>query len=932
MATNLSNQPISSSFQALIQYDSNTGTIASWEGDSIIGLDIQVSSSFESVLAETASIATSASYATNADTATSASYALSASFSVDSTQAVSASYSSTAVSASHAINADSSISSSYADTADATPNAVVSVVGGLGSNEISITKGDSSSNSITINNVVNATSSSYSVNSDTAISSSYASTATSASHALNSDVAVSSSYANNATSASYSVNSSQAENATLATTATTSLGGDADNTIITGKNKDLATIPKGTPVYFDASGTSGNLVGIYFADASNPARRPAGGVAGEAILPNDEGRVLLNGFIGGVDTSDFSSGDKVYLKVGGGYTNEAPTGSSNIIQFLGNVEKSAENGSGVIQMMGEERALPNLQENYMWVGGTGDVPTTILSSSFAKLDADNTFTGNNSFSSGSFDDLVVNTLAVTNFNAVTSSVVITGDAFIQLNNDTPTQRYAGIKVVDSGSLNTTASFEFDGSTNDWFYEYSDDGGLTTDHGVVLFGPEYSTKGTPTYPTNNIIQKGNGDHHLVDSIITDNGSLVSVAGNLTANVITANTNFAGDLTGNVNGNASTATSASYAPSVYDTNGTLSSNRTITLGGNTLTFSDTTTNNLVKVNGPGDGTTGIILSSAGSTKANIKLTSDSLFMTNVYSLELTDGFSLSEVYNVGYTGGSFVHDFTGTIVGDVTGDLTGNADTATSASYAPNLFDSNGVLTSARTIDTNGNDLTIGNTDGLTDTTFNIKQNNGSSYINFVNNFDTDVWGIRHDNLASDLTIGKYNLGSLTPSLTIGSFDNKVTAASGFVGNLQGTATSASYAPLDTSGDNTWTGDNTFNGETTFGAGTTAKVTSVGISMNTATIDCSLGDVFTIDITGFDTLATVNFTNMEAGKTIIVRYNNGAGTQSPTYTNVDWEGGTTPTITAADGPNPSVDIHTYVGFGSTTIYGTSVKNML
>jgi hypothetical protein len=45
----------------------------------------------------------------------------------------------------------------------------------------------------------------------------------------------------------------------------------------------------------------------------------------------------------------------------------------------------------------------------------------------------------------------------------------------------------------------TASLEFDGQTNDWFYEYSDDGGATTDHGAVLFGPEYNTKGSPTYP-------------------------------------------------------------------------------------------------------------------------------------------------------------------------------------------------------------------------------------------------------------------------------------------------------------------------------------------------------------------------------------------------------------------------------------------------
>ena len=111
---------------------------------------------------------------------------------------------------------------------------------------------------------------------------------------------------------------------------------------------------------------------------------------------------------------------------------------------------------------------------------------------------------------------------------ITGSAKIIGDAYIILNNDTPTERYAGIIVQDSGSTQTTASFEFDGQTNDWFYEYSDDGGATTDHGVVIFGPEYNTKGSPTYLTNNRIPKSDGSHHLNDSNISDNGSIVSIS--------------------------------------------------------------------------------------------------------------------------------------------------------------------------------------------------------------------------------------------------------------------------------------------------------------------------------------------------------------------------------------------------------------------
>ena len=129
--------------------------------------------------------------------------------------------------------------------------------------------------------------------------------------------------------------------------------------------------------------------------------------------------------------------------------------------------------------------------------------------------------------------------------SITGSAKIIGDAFIILNNNTPTERYAGLVVQDSGSTNNTASFEFDGQTNDWFYEYTDDGGATTEHGVALFGAEYNTKGSPSYPATNVLQKGNGGHHLLDSSITDDGTLVSIDANVSASGYVSASSFIGD---------------------------------------------------------------------------------------------------------------------------------------------------------------------------------------------------------------------------------------------------------------------------------------------------------------------------------------------------------------------------------------------------
>jgi len=327
-------------------------------------------------------------------------------------------------------------------------------------------------------------------------------------------------------------------------------------------NKESITLDKGTPVY--VSGSTGNASNIYKADASTTSRMPAAYVLNQTLAAGAEGQALLAGFINGVDTSTFEGGDAVYVAVGGGYTNVKPTGSA-LIQKLGNVIKKDANGSGVITGAGRSNDVPNIASGYVWMGNEDQVATAVSTASLSVGNATSASHAESasiadsikdgidvSFNSGSFNDLTATTLAVTNFTAVTSSVVITGDAFIRLNNDTPVQRYAGIIVQDSGS-NTSASLQYDGGTDDWFYEYEGDD--PTNFGVVMFGPEYAVKGTPSYPTANTIVKGNGGHHLIDTSIVDDGSSVTIG-----NVIVASAGISGSLHGDVTGNA---TSASFA---------------------------------------------------------------------------------------------------------------------------------------------------------------------------------------------------------------------------------------------------------------------------------------------------------------------------------------------------------------------------------
>ena len=191
---------------------------------------------------------------------------------------------------------------------------------------------------------------------------------------------------NNVESSSYAVSSSHALIADIALEAVQST--EAANTIITVRNVSGGEIPKGTPLFVTDSGTSSTVVGVIPADASDHDLMPATAIAAETIPNNQNGIGLIDGLITGVPTSAFQNGDEVYVAVGGGFTNVAPTGSARV-QHLGNVTKiHPSNGAGVIKMSGEDRHNPNLQEGYVWVGdSTNGEPIAIPTSSLSVANA-----------------------------------------------------------------------------------------------------------------------------------------------------------------------------------------------------------------------------------------------------------------------------------------------------------------------------------------------------------------------------------------------------------------------------------------------------------------------------------------------------------------------------------------------------------------
>ncbi len=323
------------------------------------------------------------------------------------------------------------------------------------------------------------------------------------------------------------------------------------------KNNDVVTLPKGIPV--KVVGSVGNQALVVKADASIPALMPASYILAQELAPQAEGLGIILGRISNIDTSGLTVGEEVYVAVGGGYTQIRPTGSVQVQPLGFPVKIASSGGSGVIMNSGVANDLPNLTQGYIWVGNSGSVPVTYPTSSFAKVGENNTFTGTQTF-----NNLVVNgTGSFSYIESVTGSAKVIGDAFLVLNNNSPAEPFAGIKVIDSGSTNVTASLIWDGVNNHWIYENIS--GSSYGASGFIAGPRSTDINNILYPTQYKVVRSQGGDHIYDSNITDNDSLVSitiplsVTGNITSS---ATIKAIGGFEGNVTGNASTATTASY----------------------------------------------------------------------------------------------------------------------------------------------------------------------------------------------------------------------------------------------------------------------------------------------------------------------------------------------------------------------------------
>jgi hypothetical protein len=165
---------------------------------------------------------------------------------------------------------------------------------------------------------------------------------------------------------------------------------------VTIRNDEGATIPAGTPVYSrgEVGGSERILVGI--ADASDPAKMPAIGIAETTLNTTSaqDGYAILSGIFN-TNVSGFtglSEGDILYVSnSGGGLSQTKPTGTY-LIQNMGIVLKT--NGAILqglqVACIGRTNDVPNIPTGNIWAGNASSVATA---TSVAYIDIANSRVG-----------------------------------------------------------------------------------------------------------------------------------------------------------------------------------------------------------------------------------------------------------------------------------------------------------------------------------------------------------------------------------------------------------------------------------------------------------------------------------------------------------------------------------------------------------
>ena len=292
----------------------------------------------------------------------------------------------------------------------------------------------------------------------------------------------------------------------------------------------------GTPVYQSGYNSGQDRINVKTSNANTPGTMPAKGLVYSDIANNTNGKIIVQGELEGVDTSAFEVADELYVAPDGGLTSTKPTGSGQLVQKIAVVlKKSASNGALLVYGAGRTNDVPNEFSitGIVTAGGfvgplTGNVTGNLTGNADSATTAT---TATNAQGLTGTPDITVGSVTADSAN-FSGNVTIGG-----------TLTYEDVTNIDSVGLITARN------------------GVTINTGGLVVTSGISTLGFVT--ASNIYSTG---------------------------IVTA-TSFVGDVTGDVTGNADTATNStqlnSQAASYYLDYNNFTNTPTIPTNNNQLT---------------------------------------------------------------------------------------------------------------------------------------------------------------------------------------------------------------------------------------------------------------------------------------------------------------------------------------------------------
>lgn len=243
---------------------------------------------------------------------------------------------------------------------------------------------------------------------------------------------------------------------------------------------------------------SGSFSGSFQGNGNRLTNIPAASIVGLNLSLVSTGSVTASTAPNGT-VFQITSGSSTLLSLNssGDLTVSASEFIGNNLTAVGNA-----NITGSLIAGGNIRGQQNLL-----ILGSANLPTTSITGSL----------------SVSQNLIVQGTASIGYLQSVTGSAKIIGDAFIILNADIPSERFAGIKVIDSGSTGATGSLLYDAQTDLWLYDSTAEGYASG----FLVGPKSPSISNLLFPNQFAVVRGDGEHHIIDSSIYSSGSYVTI---------------------------------------------------------------------------------------------------------------------------------------------------------------------------------------------------------------------------------------------------------------------------------------------------------------------------------------------------------------------------------------------------------------------